>query len=319
MLRLDQLPSFIERRLDFCARDGFILTNASVTTHEGQIVATVHATDHWMDDRGVWVPLIGGESRCRFADNLIYLAYFDRDLMLDYTPVDDGGIYRLTEITNDTLEPRPRWPFRGFEGSRLFSWEGHLWAGIATSGIINVPGDEYYLGRVAPTDRGHTFDKLTRLAQWGYGKNWMPHNINGRQWFHYWPGTLIGPHGERRDLTTRNEFATWHGGSPVIPFGHDFADFLAVVHDYDDVPGTFRRATKQAFMHFDATGTPSGVTPFRVHPTAQLEITTGMALHPDGKRLLISYGRDEADDAMPRQERAFIAAVDLDDLRGILL
>lgn len=312
MIRLDQLPSWKERSIDFTPRDGFILTNASVTTHEGRIVALVHATDHWMDDRGVWLPIIGRESRCRFADNLIYVATFDDDLALA----------TLAEVNNDTLTPSPPWPFRGFEGGRLFSWNGDLWAGLATSGITCLPGDEFYIGKLAPavpntyTDSGHSFVDLRRLAQYGKGKNWMPHMIGGNQWFHYWPGNLIGPNGERALLkAVPDEAKHWHGGSQVISYEDDG---LAVVHDYDDVPGTYRRATRQAFMRFDSIGRPSRITPFRYHETAQLEITTGMACHPDGKRLMISYGRDEADDTMPRQERAFIATVALDDVRGLL-
>lgn len=314
MIRLDQLPSWKEHRLDFAPRENFILTNASVTTHGNKIFATVHATDHYMDDRGVWLPINAPESRCRFADNLIYIAKFSDDLELGY----------VAEVNNDALTPSPPWPFRGFEGSRLFSWQSRLWAGLATSGISPCAGDEFYMGCIAPAvpsmlqnsdSLTHTFIDLKRLAMYGSGKNWMPHIIRDRLWFHYWPGTLIGPNGERRSLDTSKEFAELHGGSQVIPFE---GGGLAVVHDYTSVPGTFRRATRQYFMRFDADGAPTGVTPFRCHPNAQLEITTGMALHPDGQRLLISYGRDEADYYMPRQECAFIATVNIDEVRGLI-
>ncbi len=99
--------------------------------------------------------------------------------------------------------------------------------------------------------------------------------------------------------------ADFRGGSQVIAFD---GGWLALVHQTRVRDG--QRQYRHRFVWFDEELKLRGVGRqffFRKHG---VEFAAGLAWHPDGKRLVISYGVGD--------NEAWIATVDGDDVRRVL-
>lgn len=297
----DRMPSFAERKLDFPIAPNYIATNASVVVFGNtrrDIYALVPAMDHYVDQRGSFMPLPVGspEPRHHLAHNITYLARLNDDLSVaDYV--------KLT-LPEDQV-PKTKWEFRGFESPRLFAWNGFLWMTLCTHGNYRCEGAEFYIGRITPDYKFADVRKIAPPMPKQNEKNWMP-DLEGS--FHYCPGTMIDGAGNLTRLGN-DDYAHMHGGSQVIPYKDGK---LCVVHGYD---GSVDKSY-QHFMRMDNDGKPLAISePFNLHR----DITTGMAYHPDGKRMILSYGRQDAEsNVLQRQEKPYLATVDLAELEGVI-
>jgi predicted GH43/DUF377 family glycosyl hydrolase len=77
------------------------------------------------------------------------------------------------------------------------------------------------------------------------------------------------------------------GGSQVIPFHQGY---LAIVHEARQIPGAPTRYYNHRFVMWDGLLSPIKISkPFGFHEKT-IEYAMGLCWHPDGKRLIISYG-----------------------------
>lgn len=307
MIELPNLPSFVERPIRFPAREGFILTNASITVSRNTISAAVPAMDHYLDERGFIVPLPVGASEddTRFARNLTYLVRLGADLSV----VNAQEVKMLADEV-----PMLPWSFRGFECPRLFAWRGGMWVAACSCGTGAKPGSAFFRARIAASARNQrlvvcSFSEVQRL---GDEKNWMPDVRGNDLRFHYRLGTLVSPDGST--AAPNPKYRHLHGGTQVIPYRNGG---LCIVHEYLPLPDTNLKESRQYFALLDNAGAVQSISkPFTL-AGSRLEVATGMAILPDDESLAISYGRDGTA-PLPYQETPFIATMKLAELEKVL-
>lgn len=305
--------TFVERRIEFPIREGYLLTNASIVVRNERIFAIVCCGDHWMDEGGFYQPYPPGTpfDRKRFSDQICYLVELGLDL----------SVLTAREIIIDP-EDRPTPDplsitfrgFRGFDSARLFVWKGQLWSVMCAMGTGGNPGSELFLARIEEgTPRFTDIRRIKANGEWTHAeKNWMPEVRGGELRLHYRIGTTSDIHG---NLTTagKQDYAHFNGGSQIIPYPQGS---MCIVHGFQQHTDSFRRDYWHHIVYFDRGGMPKSLSrPF--HIAHEHEIVTGMAYHPNG-RLMISYGRSNADPDMPGQEFPFIATIQTNDLWRML-
>ena len=132
----------------------------------------------------------------------------------------------------------------------------------------------------------------------------------GLGWRHYRLGTIADVNGNLHHPGGRADLAQFNGGSQVIAT-KDGA--LAVIHGFHKTD-TFLRRYFHFFVTFNEAGSPITISePFTL-TGQQVEVVNGLCAHPDGKRLVLSYGRMGADPSMPHQELAFTETIDPKEL-----
>lgn len=320
-MSLDSLPSFVEHRINFPIRDGFILTNASVVTRGRNIYAAVCCGDHFMNSEGHYMPYPPGEpfDRHRFSEQTIYLAELDADLNI----VGSNEIY-LDPANVPVLEGPTYKGFRGFDSARLFVWHSDIWMTMCAMGTGATPEAALFMARIDNQSIQHRsrYQDLRRIKPilpfpTHAEKNWMPEvNVAGtRLRFHYHLGTLADPDGTLTHPGGRADLKQLHGGSQVIPYKDGG---LCIAHGFHPRPGTHLRRYLHYFVRTDSNGSPIAISEAFSLCNLQIEIVTGMAYHPDGGTLLISYGREHADARMWDQEFPFIAEISIKDLGRLI-
>jgi len=306
--------STIEKPIRFPVKEGFMLTNASVMVRPGcgQIMASVCAMNKYLAPEGGFWPLPPGTPyEHTDARNITYLAYFNHDL----------DVAMVREIaTPPSATPTPTGKsfrgFRGFESGRLFGRNDQLWMTLCASGCGATPEAEFYMARIDEGKRVPAFTDVRRVIGDPAApseKNFMPDMTNGELRLHYRLGTLVNPIGGLVPLAdARQDFAHLNGGSQVIPYQDGG---LCVVHAYTED----RRRTWQHFAKLDRAGRPLGISDAFQLFGEGLEVVIGMAYHPDGKRVILSYGRDDPSAGpLALQEQPFVATIDLDELRSVI-
>jgi len=308
-----RFSSLIEHPIKFPVRENYMLTSASVAVRNGEILASVSAMDHYINPKGGYWPLptTANKPPIRAAFNTTYLAHFDHNLeVVSAQEVETP----LSQIPTNGAHT-----FRGFESGRLAAWCGDLWMTLCTSGTGATPGAEFYFGRI--DENGPRFADVRRIEaqpRVHAEKNWMPEVIGDELRFHYRLGTLIDLNGVKMPTGGRTDLEDWNGGSQVIPYK---GGALCVVHTYEQVAGhPWRRYSRQNFIKLDAFGRPAILSQPFIIQRQQLEIVIGLAYHPDGKRLILSYGREDAEsaDILRYQEQPFIATIDLEELENVI-
>jgi len=199
-----------------------------------------------------------------------------------------------------------------FENARLFAWRGELWC----SGCIREPTPqgwcEQVLARVEEVAPGSC-----RLSDWralrpeGPGRrqnNWMPHVSGDRlQFIYLCDPTRVVDEQARTDVEATPAIAAdqFRGGTQAIAFD---GGRLALVHEVG--VRDRRRCYQHRFVWFDTGNLLRGVSRPFFFAEKGVEFAAGLAWHPDGKRLLISYGVGDRE--------AWIATVDAADVRAVL-
>lgn len=322
MTRLADLPSFTEAAIDFPMPSGQYLTNASVAVRDGKIFAAVCGGDHFMDERGIFIPWPPGtpENPDRYSQMSVHLAELDAALAVKWHRVIDTPPTQVPVMSGETYKG-----FRGWDSARLFVYRNELYCAMCVMGTGAKPEAAFYYSpmdsqmheRVIFYDVKRIVPKLPEHLPPSYAeKNWMPQVIDGLGLrFHYRLGVIADLDGNLTPNTNGFEIMGLNGGSQVIRYG-DGA--LCVVHEFHPLPNTYRRSYTNRLVVLDRLGMPLKICPNFTITGNDPEIVTGLALHPDGERLMFSYGRG-FDSGLDRfQEKPFVATVALSEIGNLL-
>jgi len=202
----------------------------------------------------------------------------------------------------------------GLEDLRLWYLDGNLCAS-ATSRQHN---DERLCEMTVVSIEGGKATNFTVLQQppgpKRHQKNWMPVSDGSGRFVYSCDPTVVcgyGPSPAPGEIGVPPVSARhWRGSSQLIPFDDGF---LAIIHECprDLDPVLCKPPYRQRFVWFDRE---LQISTFSLgwefgHDSAG-EYVCGMCEHPDGKRLVISYG------VLDRE--AWLATVSKDDVRAIL-
>lgn len=321
MIRLADLPSFMETSINFPMPNGQYLTNASVAVRDGQIFAAVCGGDHFMDERGIFIPWPPGtpEDPNRFSRMSVHLVTLNNDLDVIQTRVIETPDAQTPVVIGETYRG-----FRGFDSARLFVYKGELYCAMCVMGTGAKPEAAFYYSPIdtSLSERALFYDVKCIVPSLPEGfpssyaeKNWMPHIIDGKLRFHYRLGILADLDGNIEPNAGGFYVMDINGGSQVIPYG-DGA--MCIMHQFYPVPNTYRRSYMNCLVMLDDGGMPVKICPQFSITGDDPEIITGLALHPDGERLMLSYGRGSDTGIDRYQEKPFIATIDLADLGSLL-
>jgi len=292
-------PSFKQRMIDFPAHQDFFLIGSSVTTFKGKLVGAFWASNMVYDPRTAkyvrYVAPPGSRSRPGIptSHRPPYLV-----TLSDCFAVEDVQDIIFAQ-TVDPLAEKFRHSRAGFDGPKPFEWRDQLWMDF----YAGREGRDlnFFLSRLDGAAITEVHQLAPRGARRGDEKNWMPEVIDDALRYHYRLGMLIDLTGLEY-VVGRQDWTSINGGTQVIPFN---GGGLAIVHDFHfgrDTPG---RQYRHYFVKFDRSGAPIALSePFCLYDVEKVEVVTGLALHPDNCRAVISHG-------------PFVADVSLDDIRAM--
>jgi glycosyltransferase involved in cell wall biosynthesis len=298
---IQMMPSFAPRPIGFAAPDGYRALNPSVVRWGDQIFLVQRTVNYTLTEDGL---------RYQTADNAPIQT---RNFLLRLSPELD--IQSSGEILPPADMPPPAYRLViGFEDMRPFLWRGELWCSACVRELTPEGWCEQVLARI---DTG-TADSY-RLTDWRvlrpegprvHEKNWMPQVVGHKLQFVYLcdPTRLVDERGRTIAQTTPAIAApNFRGGSQVIAFD---GGWLALIHEVQWKAAVRRRFYQHRFVWFDQAGVLRGVSRQFYFQTKGIEFAAGVAWHPDGERLLISYSVADSE--------AWIATVDSDDVRRLL-
>jgi hypothetical protein len=200
----------------------------------------------------------------------------------------------------------------GFEEVRPFVWRGELWC-CATSRELNPEGwCEQLLARIdCPPSGPASLTDWCVLRPEGprrHEANWMP-SITGDELRFIAacdPVRVLNEQGRAIAQTIPSVAAdTFRGGSQAIAFDRGW---LALIHETSGHGSS--RSLWQRFIWLDAEFVLRGVSRRFCLQQPGIELASGLAWHPDGERLLITFGIQDRE--------AWIATVDAEEVRAIL-
>jgi FkbM family methyltransferase len=290
------LPSFSARPVTFTPPDNHRPLNPSIA-RLGQQIMLVQRTGNWtVTGDGHYQTSDGGPVRTR--NFLLRLnPQLDTESVVEILPPADMPAPLYTQVL-------------GFEDLRLFAWRNELWCS-STIRELNPEGwCQQVLARIEHVERGRCQLTDWRVLDSGgvvarHEKNWMP-QVDGAvlRFIYACDPTLVVDERARRvsELVPAIAAETFRGGTQAIPFD---GGWLALIHEVD-----FRgkgRYYQHRLIWFDWKNALRRVSRRFVFHMQGIEFAAGIAWHPDGTRLLISYGREDKD--------SFVATVDANDIR----
>lgn len=303
---LSEIAPISIHKIPFTAPDGYISMNPSIVTmKDGSIRAIVRTVNYTITETGHY-QIRGGDGTIN-GSNPIHT----RNFMVHLTP--NFELEEAKEI--DCPLHIPKYDLvRGMEDMRLFECNGRLWASTCIREANEEGWCEQFFCRLDEYETRYGV-KLTYMKppERAHEKNWMPMVVGDRFQFVYRLGTILRPDGAilvkhpmKRDLDHLS------GGSQSIRLynGSPSSEYLAVVHEARERPDNGQRAYTHRFVLMDERGEVLKVSaPFFIE-NKQIEFVAGLALHPDGKRLMISYG--------VRDCEARIVTIDYNDVVRLL-
>jgi hypothetical protein len=292
------MPSFAPRQIGFVPPDAYRPTNPSVTLHGEQILVIVRGVNYDM--------LEGGAYRTQNGE-----PFRTRNFLLRLS--DELKIESSVEILVPENMPEPAYRDEtAFGDLRLFAWRGDLWCSACYRELTPEGWCEQVLARVGEDTVGNC-----QLTDWRvlrpdtpkrHEKNWMPQVVGGALRFIYLcdPTRVIDDQAQTVFQACPAIAAShFRGGSQAIPFD---GGALALVHEVIFRGG--RRFYLHRFVWFDAAGALKRVSRQFFFHKKGIEFAAGLAWHPNGKQLLISYGVDDGE--------AWIATIDAFDVQSIM-
>ncbi len=227
----------------------------------------------------------------------------------------DGGDVRTRNFLlrlNDGLAvewaaeilPPADWPVArfsgvmGFEDCRLFAWGDALWCVATTRELTGEGWNEMVLARID----GAGGAGACRLADWRVlrpegprrtEKNWMPLVADGTLRFVYAadPTRIVDATGATlSEAPCLRALDHARGGSQAIAFD---GGWLALVHEVQVFDG--KRRYLHRFLHFDAAFRLGALSRAFFFLQNGVEYAAGLARHPDGERLLASFGVNDGE------------------------
>ncbi|HTT75034.1 MAG TPA: hypothetical protein VMF50_03550 [Candidatus Binataceae bacterium] len=295
------LPSLCVHRIGFVAPEGYHLTNPSVARRGDEIIMIQRSVNFILSEDGQYSTPQGEPVNTRN-----FLVRLDANL----------DILSSSEIIRPDDLPAPAFDLvQGFEDSRLFAWRDALWC-ISTVRELTPEGRcEQVLARIDEDD-----PQFCRLVDWRVlkaevppqdEKNWMPLVADERLLFIRLcdPTHVVDEAARTLALVEPAVVAEdFRGGSQAVEFE---GGRLAVIHEVLGGAHEGQRVYHHRFVWFDAANALEAVSrPFHFHGKG-VEFAAGLAWHPDGRRLLISYGVADRE--------AWIAAIDPGEVRPALI
>jgi glycosyltransferase involved in cell wall biosynthesis len=307
------LPSFAARPVAFAAPCGYHLSNPSVARRGDEIVMVQRTVNYIVAENGDYRPPDGAPVHTRN-----FLLRLTGDLEIRFS----------AEILPPQDMPEPAyWKVLGFEDMRLFVWRDALWCTATLRELTPEGWCDQVLARIEAGAAGGC-----RLADWRVlrppgprrdEKNWMPlveptqieAGSERLQFVYLCDPTRIVDDEARTIAETMPAVAAVHfrGGSQAIAVDECLGrqsggGFLALIHEVLVRDG--RRHYSHRFVWLDREKSLRGVSrPFYFSQNG-IEFAAGLAWHPDGKRLLISYGVGDGE--------AWIATVEASDVLELL-
>jgi glycosyltransferase involved in cell wall biosynthesis len=291
------LGSFTTNLVGFIPPDGFHASNPSVARLGEQLVLVQRSVNVTLTSDGQYLTPNGEPEQAR--NFLLRLG-------------DNLEVQSSTEILPPADMPEPAFPrILGFQDVRAFAWRGELWS-CATVRQFNPEG--WYEQVLARIDGGSS---TCRLTDWRvlrpdgprqHEKNWMPQAAGEQLRFVYLcdPTRVVDDYArtvsEETPAIAAEEF---RGSSQLIPFEDGW---LALIHEVHWRDG--RRFYDHRFVWFDQNDVLRRVSRGFFFKKPGIEFAAGLAWHPDGRRLLLSYGVDDCE--------SWIAMADADEVRRVL-
>jgi Anp1/Methyltransferase FkbM domain len=294
------MPSFAARPVGFSPPDGYRASNPSVARWGEQIVLLQRTVNYTLTEDGQY-------------QTSSEVSVHTRNFLLHLT--DELDIQSAAEIFPPADMPEPSYNLvLGFEDLRLFAWRGDLWGCASVRELTPEGWCEQVIARIDARGPGPC-----RLTDWRVlhpegprldEKNWMPRVEGDRLQFicRCDPTQVLDDHARTTsEIAPAIAAERFSGGSQVIEFDRGW---LALVHEAMERPPTKQRFYQHRFVWFDENNRLRCVShPFFFHKKG-VEFAAGLTWHPDGKRLLISFGVGDAE--------AWIATVDAAEVQGVL-
>jgi hypothetical protein len=222
----------------------------------------------------------------------------------------DGGfnVRRSMEVQLPDNLPVRSTEALGFDDPRPVVWRGDLWC-VASSRQLNSDGfAEMVLARIDLSSPGHPLLSDWRVLPSGkpvrWEKNWMPH-VNGddlRLIYSVDPTRVLADDGS--ELANRDPLIvadTFFGGSQLAPLD---GGWLAVVHESEWVDSKRRYFHRFIWLDDEMRLERLSRRFYLIEPG--YEFVAGLAWHPDGQQLILSFSRNDRDPFL-----AFVASSDI--------
>ncbi len=295
------MPSFTAHPVGFTPPDGYHLTNPSIARLGEEIVMVQRAVNYIITGDNLYETPNGAPIHTR--NFLLRL-----DSALD--------IQSSTEILPPADMPKPSFePVLGFEDLRLFAWRGELWCSSTVRELTAEGWCDQVLARIDQSAPGDS-----RLTNWRvlspegprlHEMNWMPLVDDDRlQFIYHCDSTRVLDEQARKVGESLPAIATerFRGGSQVIAFD---GGWLALIHEVFEPTASQQRTYQHRWVWFDEARVLRLVSRAFYFHGMGVEFAAGLAWHPDGTRLMVSFsGKDQ---------KGWIATVDADDVRSVLL
>ena len=291
------MPSFNARAIGFVPPEGYRMINPSVTRHLNRLVLVQRCANFEVKD-GRYVASDGGPIKTRN-----FLLRLDDNMR--------------TLSAKEILAPRNMPPplsqrIQGFEDARLFSWRDGLWFSACFRELNETARAEQALVRIDESDPDEC--RLTDLQMLRPDgpeqpqKNWMPQLAEDKLQFLYscdptrTIDQLARTVSENVPAIAADHF---RGGSQAIRFD---GGWLSLIHEMEI--GDNQRHYHHRFVWFDETNELRSLSRPFFFEHRGIEFAAGLCWHPDGARLVISYGVND--------RSSQIATVDADHVRATL-
>lgn len=285
-------------RIPFEAPEGYVPMNPSVITQaNGWIRAVVRTVNYTITDSGHYA-IRGEDGECS-----MYNPIHTRNFLVRLS--DNFELVESTEIVAPTGHPEPAYHLvRGFEDMRLYQHRDALWVSACVRELNAEGWCEQMAARIQPTGELIALRRMIPDGARQHEKNWMP--IGDQRWV-YRLGKLVDWDGATlADVPV--ELDTDHiSGGAITSTPCFYGRYLAVVHEARVRPDNGQRYYQHRFARIKDDGcTVEDISrPFVFHDK-QIEFAAGISLHPDGERMMISYG--------VRDKEAWIATVAMKDV-----
>jgi glycosyltransferase involved in cell wall biosynthesis len=295
------LRSFAAQPVGFSAPDGYRPLNPSVVLRGDQILLVQRTVNYTLTEDGL---------KYQTPDNA---PIHTRNFLLR---LNEGlEIQSATEILPPTDMPKPVYGLvLGFEDIRPFVWKGALWGSACVRELTVEGWCQQVLARIddgTPAQCGLVdWHVLRPPGAQVHEKNWMP-LVRGEalEFVYLCDPTVLLDERAHKIVETRPAISAlnFRGGSQVIPFG---GGWLALIHEVQWRAAVGRRFYQHRFVWFDDQGVLRGVSRQFYFRAKGIEFAAGLAWHPDGNRLLISYSVADSE--------AWIASVEAAEVAGLL-
>jgi tetratricopeptide (TPR) repeat protein/SAM-dependent methyltransferase len=278
-----QLPSVKFIALDFDAPRGYVPMNPSVAIYNDRIMLLMRCVNYRIEN---------GRYIMSDLDQVVRT----RNYLLE---LDDAlQIKASREVLMPVDMPKPVFTsILGFEDLRLIPSDDGLWASATVRELSRTGWAEIVLSRIDMPETGDFHLADWRVLHVGgeprHEKNWMPVLDGGAARFLYSSDPAVVIDAKARTLTkSKPSIAADHfrGGSQAIGFE---GGLLMVIHEVVFTFGT--RKYLHRFVHTDLNGVVRAVSqPFSFRHIG-IEFAAGMAWHPDGKHIIISFGQNDSE------------------------